>query len=239
MARPSNPPIDEQRLRLLYDRFQSVRKVATLLNCNKEHVRSEMKRIGITKVVTSKLGGSSVLDLDMIRLKPAMVDVRDYGTVATWIRDNPTRKLPRSAQGIADTIGVTPNAVRTYFYRLRKKMVAKLESLPDVSKLDLEMIDVLGEAQPTQEFISYSYRVDYYSMFVMLQAVMPDGATAVFEIADLLSFERVLEDAVQAMSLEDRAVLLRDQIALRDQRALRKGRRSLTSNHHGLQTRML
>ena len=130
MGRPKSPPIDEQRVLLLYDKFQSTRKVASAMQLPKERIRLVLKRHGITRIVETKIAGAVVDEFDCVRLKPAHVDARDFGAIATWIRDNPLRKLPRSAVSIAEIIGVTPNAIRTYFYRLRKRTIKKLLLLP-------------------------------------------------------------------------------------------------------------
>lgn len=229
---------DEARLRFLYNRFQSVREVAKMLGLPKERVRLALVEYGITRQVQMKIAAKSAED-EIIKIRPSICDEKDYGPIPTWLRDNPLKKLPRNATAIAEIIGVSGEAVRSYFYRLRRKMIAKLSSLPDISFLDLEMVSIDDEVVSTRSFKSYEYRVDYYSMFVSIIAKLEDGSTAVFEITDLPGFERVLADEVQELSPSDQLRLKERQIALRDQRALRKARSRLSSNHHDLQSHTL
>lgn len=206
-----------------------------MLDLPKERVRLALVEYGITRQVQMKQAAKSA-EAEVIKIRPSLCDERDYGPIPTWLRANPLRKLPRNAKAIAEIIGVSDESVRSYFYRLRKKMSEKLFSFPDISFLDLEMVTIDDEVVSTKDFVSYEYRVDYYSMFVSIIAKLSSGVTVVCEITDLLSFERVLADEVQELSPSDQLRLRERQIVLRDQRALRTKRSRLSSNRHDLQS---
>lgn len=237
MSRPSTvPKLDERTLRLLYDRLQSARKVAKQLGVPRERVRLAMLEYGVAKDYEMQ-NNVKLVDLNYVKLRPELVDARDHGEVAQWLQKYPHRKLPRDAAAIADVMGVSANAVRTYFYRLRKKMIEKLENLPDISQLDLEMIGIDDAVYRTRQFKTYDYRVDYYSMFVTVHVILLDETLALFEIEDLLSFERVLADALLELSPEHRATLFLGHSGGPGQQQHQRVKRVLCTNRHAPRSR--
>jgi hypothetical protein len=209
MARPKVELPNREKIIELYTRFQSLRLTAEALGIPKERCRRALHFYGVTcpkqkKVITDRG------ELESIRFSAEVVPKHYYGKIATWLREHPMRKLPRSMYGIAEIIGVSPETVRSYFYRQRKQLKEKLAEFPDIVELPLELIDVNKNVYQTNEFASYCYVADYYSLFVTIKARLLNGSLVSFQIDNVTDFERVLVDAIQALPASQRAsVLLR------------------------------
>jgi hypothetical protein len=184
---------DDEMLRKLWEGHGSTYAISKRLKCTHEHVRRELKRIGIEAVL--KKGEHHPLTYIGDNVTP-----REHGVVARWLRTHPDIRLPRNVGEIARIIGCEPGHVSTYFYRRRRKQIAKLDRLPDIRVLDLLLKDTDGNEHDSAHIADYRFTVEMWGLTTTIEATLVNGMELSFPIPDQERFERVLEDALLQFS---------------------------------------
>ena len=114
-----------------------------------------------------------------------------YSCVVKWVGEHPEVELPRSSTEMAKLTNCSLDAVKSYFYRKRRDIKKKLQDLPNLRKANLKF-KKNETIYYSQDFLSYSISVDYYTEKLKVKADLPTGQTMVFQLS--LS---VLEKALQ------------------------------------------
>lgn len=188
---PAPKPIDEMMLRRLFATHGSAYAIAKRLGCTAEHVRRQLKKLGIPLL---KPGEHSLMLVD------DSIYAFDHGIVATWLRTHPGIRLPQNVAKIAEMIGCTRNDVSTYFYRRRKRRLKQLDKIPDLRVLDLELVDDSGAIHPTSQLATYRYSMDKWNLSATIEATLLNGMELSFPLPVVEDFEEAVVDALQGWS---------------------------------------
>lgn len=139
-------------LRKLYVRLGTVQKVADHFGVSLRTVKNWMKEGGIE--------GHAHLSVSR-RPEFASKFVR-------WVREHPGVTLPRSARDIAIMTGIPQPAITAYLHRRRQKVLRQVEALPALTGLNVVLKDRNGSYVPTASINCYAYKVDLYSLKVLI-----------------------------------------------------------------------
>lgn len=103
-----------------------------------------------------------------------------FSRFAKWLRENPGTPLPRSIRGIASITGLKPNDVKTYLYRRRRSVQAFVESLPDLTRRNVLMVDRDGRKIPTRAFQYYIISINRWTLEIIIRAVLKNNRPYIF-----------------------------------------------------------
>lgn len=178
--------ISEERVVATYRHFKSLRKTGEICGIDKDTVRRILK---FHEVEYTAKPNVSYLRRGNV----------PYSSFIKWLRAQPEGvKLPRSANELAKLSGITANTIRCYFYRRRKIVKQSLESLADLRKLDIELVDFLGETYSSRDIVSYNFSLDRYSLIGTLVARLKDDTNREFPIPDVTLFAKRVNEVSES-----------------------------------------
>lgn len=122
--------------------------------------------------VSSKLGVSRKtgckwlrsVGIEPTRDKYNRLHRKDYGKMATWLRQNPSTPLPRSIKTMAEIIGASPSAIRSYLSRRQASELQKkhLEVVKMIKANEL-LTDVEGKKFHTKAIKDVKISIDPFT----------------------------------------------------------------------------
>ena len=140
----------------LYAKYDNVVDVAQALNISEKTVRKYLSEQKLLKPRGRRRGKH--------------YQNAPRSKVHEWLKNNGSKKLPQSVNQIAELIGVTPDTVKSYFYRRQKKyqeLLVKLEPLNRTAFL------VTANKQKIPLIAYKSYRVE---------SIQPNGQVTIVGI---------------------------------------------------------
>jgi len=168
-------------LRALYEREQSVARVA--------------KKLGVSKPTAIKWCKIAQIKTRGHRppINPTCGMVGEYGIIAKWIRDNNDKKLPRTPSLIAQLVGCSPMTASSYFYRRKKRILRYLESFGDLKERRIVFASDDGRNINTRLINSYHISFDPWRYQVSFYATIGES-TFICSYA-LKDFLTILKDS--------------------------------------------
>jgi len=113
-----------------------------------------------------------------------------------WLEAHKDEPMPRDFKEIARISDCSYSAVTSYFYRERKALKQYLGNLPDLRKHNVALRDIEGDVYETQDFDSYSFRVDRFTLNVVIIA-KTQGQKLIFAIPDPGKLERAVNQTAK------------------------------------------
>jgi len=163
----------------LYAREKSVKRVAAKLGMSRPTVTKWLKKANV-----KTLGHRPPIG-------PTVSMAGEYGQVATWIRENPGVKIPRSSDKAAALIGCSVSAVRNYFYRRSKRVMKYIASFGDLRTLPLTLEDQSGRRIRTMFASTYTIKLRNrgYKVLVVMR-IRDTDFTCTYVLKDFLTLLR-------------------------------------------------
>lgn len=158
----------DERLKRTYEIYRSLRKIAEVVEANREVVRRLYKERGIFEKWPHLKGGGEVV-------VPPTKEKRSYGEFALWLKENPDVKLPRHVEKIAKIVGCSATSIRSYFCRERKALAERLQLIPDLRQVSVELRTNEGLLINSGDVLRYSYVIDKFTLAVTIKIVLRQG----------------------------------------------------------------
>jgi hypothetical protein len=171
----------EERVIKTYRVFHSVRKVAALVGTNKDAVSVILRQHKIDTKAP-------------VKVRPPSTPRQANGRIATWLKAHGNRKLPRDYKNLAEVIGVSHGALRTFFYRRRLAVRKVIKSLPELKALHgVTLVSLEGRIFGVDEIAAYTYVLDKFTLEVHISAKLTTGEHLLCPVTDLKAFAQALK----------------------------------------------
>jgi hypothetical protein len=165
----------------IYAKKQNLESTAAEVGISEKSVRKYLDLAGVKRFRGNR------------KARSREVPIWHYGCMGTWIRHNPTSRLPRSPREIARITGCTVDEVNMYLYRRRKELRAGLRDLPDLCSVRVVLDDSTGRRYPTMALERGYYSLNKYNFLIDYIALGKSGKT--------IRFRKSLEDWLEFFTL--------------------------------------
>lgn len=152
--------MDYEDLRQDYIRLGTIERVATHFGVSTRTIKNWFKEgdiVGLRHITRTRGLGEP----DLIR---------------KWAHDHPDVRLPRSPKRISDLTGISLATVKSYFTRRRRRLMKWLALFPSLSTLNVTLKSEDGSYVPTRAIDTYAFKVNPYSMTVMIYGRRKTGS---------------------------------------------------------------
>ena len=181
--------VPKRKVIAAYRHYRSSRETAAALDISHMSVLRVVKEAGIKP--EGKGCPKALLPEDRKHWK--------NGTFYRWLEENPNEILPRNMKAIARMSNCSYNSVTSYYYRERKALKTFLSSIPDMREHNLMLRSIDGELYSTNQFSKYSFRIDRFTLDVLLVAAV-GGRTVTFNIPSPAALYKAATRAEQESS---------------------------------------